>query len=403
MSGLTPGGDRPDHSGAKGLFAYDIQGQTPTYAKNDGDGRPDNYRDTLSRLFVRVDKNELEQFRASIPDPAISRAAVLDRLVGDPRGTKGYIDFILMSAQINFQELIQVGQALSGNYVAYAFDQSPVTIPLQGILINTRQDDQATYFMRLYLHVLRATALARRQKAVSLKVDSYILTGVLTAFGITLESKFETFVPFQASLLLKRLAIVEYTSGWRPTSVGTPFATDLNAVPMDSRIAVERPIHTSTTRTPNDLDEEIERGETDARVGETPAAPPVPTHTPEQLAQAEARVGVERVQSRLTVATNNVADLDRRANTQLSDAGAPGSPGHDERIRAYLETTAERDRARASLATLRTELASAQTTLTQADARLASAAPTPNTAPTPTPTPLPEGVRSSPAPETTGH
>lgn len=398
MSRLLPGGDGPGGSGAKGVFARDFQGMTPKYAKNNGDERPDNYRDTLCRFFVRVDPNEIELFKRSVSDPVIARDAVLNRLIGDPRGSKGYVDFVLQGVGIPFQELIQVGQALSGNYVAYTFDQTPVTVPLQGFFINSVQDDQATYFVRLYLNLLRATALARRQKVVSLKVDSFILTGALTSLNINLEAKFEVMVPFQMTLLLKRLTIVEYTSSWIPTAVGTPFATDLNAVPMDSRVVVERPIHTSTVRTPNDLDEQIERGETDARVAETPAAPSDLVVSPEEAAGVtDAQSALRTAQSQLVVAEGRVNDLDRRANTLLSDAGRGGD------LTAYLATTAERDVARADLARARTAVAAAETEVTAANGRMARPAPQTNVAPTPTPTALPTAVRSAPNPETTGH
>lgn len=398
MSRLLPGGDGPGGSSAKGVFARDFQGMTPKYAKNDGDGRPDYFRDSLCRFFVRVDPNEVEPFKSSITDPVISRDAVLNRLMGDPRGAKGYVDFVLQNAAIPFQELMQVGQALSGNYVAYAFDQAPVTIPLQGFFINSVQDDQATYFVRLYLNILRATALARRQKVVSLKVDSFILSGALTSLTINLESKFEVMVPFQMTLLLKRLAIVEYTASWVPTTVGTPFSADLNAVPMDSRVVTERPIHTTAVRTPNDLDEQIERGEVDARAAETPAAPSDLVVSPEEAAGVtDAQSSLRTAQSALVVAEGRVNDLDRRANTLLSDAGRGGD------LTAYLATTAERETARAELARARTAVAAAETELTAANGRMARPAPQTNVAPTPTPTPLPAEVRSSPNPEATGH
>jgi len=398
MSRLLPGGDGPGGSSAKGVFARDFQGMTPKYAKNDGDGRPDYFRDSLCRFFVRVDPNEVELFKSSITDPVISRDAVLNRLMGDPRGAKGYVDFVLQNAAIPFQELMQVGQALSGNYVAYAFDQAPVTIPLQGFFINSVQDDQATYFVRLYLNILRATALARRQKVVSLKVDSFILSGALTSLTINLESKFEVMVPFQMTLLLKRLAIVEYTASWVPTTVGTPFSADLNAVPMDSRVVTERPIHTTAVRTPNDLDEQIERGEVDARAAETPAAPSDRVVSPEEAAGVtDAQSSLRTAQSALVVAEGRVNDLDRRANTLLSDAGRGGD------LTAYLATTAERETARADLARARTAVAAAETELTAANGRMARPAPQTNVAPTPTPAPLPAEVRSSPNPEATGH
>jgi hypothetical protein len=67
--------------GAGGQFARNIKGSTPKYAKNDG-LREEQYKDTMARMFVRVNQAEYALFRSSIPDEATRRAA--DRLAGDP-------------------------------------------------------------------------------------------------------------------------------------------------------------------------------------------------------------------------------------------------------------------------------------------------------------------------------
>jgi hypothetical protein len=84
----------------------------------------------------------------------------------------------------------------------------------------------------------------------------------------------ETLVPFSFRFIIKRVAIVNYTVGWRPTGVGTPFATDLNAVPADVRLQTERPATAITFHIPTDTTEEghpdVTSGVADPRIVSTP-------------------------------------------------------------------------------------------------------------------------------------
>lgn len=260
-SRYAPGRDRVGPSplyspsaGSGGAFAEWIQGATPKYAKNRG-FRSDLYRDTLSRLFVRVEERELTTlFAPSIADEHV-RTQLLSRIAGDPSGARGYIDYFIQQMSIACSEKTQIVETLADDYVLYTFGQVPIVATVQGALLNTVQDDQATNFLRLYLEVLRASKLALREKAASLKVDSYIFTGVMLDLNMSLASTMEVLVPFSFRFLIKKLAIVNYTSGWQPTGVGTPFATDLNAVPADVRLQTARPSVAVTFHAPPDADE----------------------------------------------------------------------------------------------------------------------------------------------------
>lgn len=254
-------------SGSGGVFAQWLQGATPKYAKNRG-FRSDLFRDTLARLAIRVTEADASLFRTTIADSHV-REQLLDRVAGDPRGHLGYVDFLVQQFQLSLSEFVQVTPTLGDNFVTYAFGAQPVSIPVQGFLLNTVQDDQATNFVRLYLELFRATQLARRQKALSLKVDAFIFTGAMTNLVLNYEAKAEGYVPFSFNFLVKKIAIVEYTVGWRPTGVGTPFATDLNAVPADARIGNDRAATAVTLSLPSNLSPAEERAQ-DARVQQTP-------------------------------------------------------------------------------------------------------------------------------------
>lgn len=277
-----PDGDRGNVSfrpgnGAGGVFAGFMQGATPKYAKNDGRGRPDLFRDTLARIFVRIDPDELETFRDSIADEH-TKNRLFPRLVGGSTspdgnlgpqsnvpdrslqrarsvGGNGYLDFMIQAVQAPLQEKIQVTETLSDNYVLFAFGQSAPVWNFSGALINSVQDDQATNFLRLYLNVLRATQMARRQKSMSISFDSYVVNGVMGNLVLNFSSQNELVIPFSFQLTVKRVFITNYTAGWTPTTANSPFAADLNAVPFDGRTRSPQHLSRIAARTPAGTEE----------------------------------------------------------------------------------------------------------------------------------------------------
>jgi hypothetical protein len=243
--------------GAGGIFAQFLQGFTPKYAQNVGPRR-DYFRNTLAKMFVRVDGREMNLFRASIADEHTDSQLVSsitgntstrqrNRTTGGAGATDanrqadastmvgGYLDFFIQQASMPLQEKVDVKETLADNYVAFFFGQQPPIWSFTGWLFNTVQDDQTTNFLRLYTEILRGTQLARRQKIVSLLIDSYIITGAIVGTNFTLQANAEIYVPFAFQLLVKRISIVNYTQGWVPTRSDTPFAADPNASPYDAR------------------------------------------------------------------------------------------------------------------------------------------------------------------------
>ena len=259
---------------AKGVFAKLIQGGTPKYAINNG-YRSDLFRNTLARMFVRVDASEMNTFLGSIAD-SHTRSQLANRIAGDPTTqqgdaqtgggatedaavarrrnvhSNGYLDFLIQSVTMQLQEKVQVSETLSDNYVAYTFGQSPPVWQFQGVLINTVQDDQASNMFRLYTQILRATQMARRQKSMSLSFDSYVVNGVMMNLTMSLSSQNEIMVPFSFQLLVKRVFITNYTRDWVPTQATTPFSADLNAIAYDGRPREESALSRIAARTQSD-------------------------------------------------------------------------------------------------------------------------------------------------------
>lgn len=248
----------PPRHRARGVFAERIQGATPKYAHNRGFRNDTQHRNSLARIFVRVDRDEYETFLNSIGDDQV-RGNLADRIAGDPTSPRrrgesvhnsGYVDFLITQSQMQLQEKYEVSETLSDNYVAYFFGQSAPVFTYSGYLINTNQDDQATNFLRLYIAILRGTQLARRQKIASLRYDSYIVAGAMTNLNMTLLGANELLIPFSFQFLVKKLVISKFTRGWTPTRVDGPFAADPLLVPYDGRPRSESALQAILARTP---------------------------------------------------------------------------------------------------------------------------------------------------------
>lgn len=273
----------PQSSGSGGVFAGLVKGSTPKYARNAGP-REEQSVGTMARLYVRVDADEFAMFRESVGD-SIARQFLVDRIAGDPTAPRtrgqtiidsGYVDFLLTDVSQPLAEKYQTSETLADNHVAYFFGQSAPLWSYSGKLINTVQDDQVVNFFRLYIHMLRGTQLARRQKIVSIKYDSFMVAGALVNLRTDLNSANELLVPFSFQVLVKRFDVTNFTPGWTPTNPGGPFSTDPYAVAYDSRPREDASVRSFAARVPPDTEERP--GSTvqeDPRVHE----PPVPEQT----------------------------------------------------------------------------------------------------------------------------
>ena len=235
----TPNPGYVASNGAGGQFARFIKGSTPKYAVNHGP-REEQMANTMARMFVRVDQGEYTLFKNSIADGHVQN--IINRLAGDPQAPStraagssntGYMDFLLRQVNHSFSEKVQCMETLSDNYVVYYFGQSAPVWAYQGSFINSVQDDQASNFVRLYLEVLRGTQLARRQKVVTLRYDSFTVAGTIESIQWSLESSNELICPFTFTFRVKRLYVTNFTAGWIPMRPLGPIG-DPNAIAFDS-------------------------------------------------------------------------------------------------------------------------------------------------------------------------
>jgi hypothetical protein len=195
----------------RGVFGEN-PGATPKYATNKGAIYKD-FRDTMARMFIQVGAAEYNKFIASVAQLDPNAQALARVLAGtnvalggknNATGT-GYIDFILQNVQHQFQEKMQVVETLSDSYVVYFFGQGAPTFQYSGMLINTKQDDQANNMLRIYEYMIRGYQLARRKKLLRLRYNDLIVAGAAYNFGFGLAGENEMACPFNFSFLVKSI------------------------------------------------------------------------------------------------------------------------------------------------------------------------------------------------------
>lgn len=196
---------------------------TPKYARNDGSIREGDFRDTLARMFIQLNPKELDSsnsagvppFVKSVTDTGDLLSGDIARVIGGTQqgfgngnGGYGYIDFMLQSVSHNLQEIVDITQLLSDNYVAYYFGQAPATFSYSGMLVNSRQDDQAMNMLRIYRDMARGSQLARRKKLLTIRYDGLVVRGTLQNLSWQLQADNEMLCPFNFSLLVKKLFVL---------------------------------------------------------------------------------------------------------------------------------------------------------------------------------------------------
>ena len=233
VPGVVPGGSGSDtfistagtdvvgwQDMSRGVFAQ-FPGATPKYALNRGQ-RDAEYRETMARLFVQVSEAERSKFVDSCPPETRPLAQVLCGGGDGASGGTGFIDFLLTSVQESFQEKVQIVESLSDNFIVYTFGQRAPTFSYSGTLLNTYQDDQRVWMMRLYQDILRGTQLARRRKLARLRYDSVIVSGVFTMHTQSLQGDMRDSAQFQFSFIPTQYVIFTPAVG-APTTLETGF------------------------------------------------------------------------------------------------------------------------------------------------------------------------------------
>ena len=183
-------------------------GVTPKYARNRGK-RDSEFSDTIARIYVQLPGTLApETFLESLPPESriLGEALALGAGNGGAGGT-GFIDFILMSANEQFIEKTQIVNTLTDTYVAFYAGQEAPVFQYSGVVLNTYQDDQRVWMLRMYRDILRGTRLAQRGLLASLRYDSFIVRGYLENLTLNIQSSTQTSGSFSFSFRVKEMVI----------------------------------------------------------------------------------------------------------------------------------------------------------------------------------------------------
>jgi hypothetical protein len=181
----------------------------------------------MARIFIDVPEARRNEILRTVSKEAEPLAKVLltGTGTGGALGT-GFIDFLLTNVQENFTEKFQITDTLTDNYVVYFSGREPTMCSYSGVLLNTYQDDQRVWMLRLYSELLRGTRLATRNIIARIRYDSLIVSGYLTDLRLGLEGATDhNASQFSFNLIAKRIQIVTPTVS-QPTILATAVTTD---------------------------------------------------------------------------------------------------------------------------------------------------------------------------------
>jgi len=220
-----------------GVFGVN-PGSTAKYAINRGP-RDAEYRESMARMFIELPEGmSTESFKSTLSAAAQPLADVLVSGTGTGgSGGTGFVDFLLTSANENFQEKAQIADTLTDNYVAFYSGQEPPLFQYAGVLLNTYQDDQRVWMLRLYREILRGTKLASRNLIMKLRYDSFIVSGYMETLSLGLMGETEhTASQFSFTMRVKRMTVTTPALG-SPTILKTAAVSESAIKQSDTSLA----------------------------------------------------------------------------------------------------------------------------------------------------------------------
>jgi len=220
-----------------GVFGVN-PGSTAKYAINRGP-RDAEYSESMARMFIELPNNKaIADFKKTVSAAARPLADVLVSGTGTGGGGgTGFVDFLLTNANENFQEKAQIADTLTDNYVAFYSGQEPPLFQYSGVLLNTYQDDQRVWMLRLYREILRGTKLASRNLIMKLRYDSFIVSGYMETLSLGLMGETEhTASQFSFTMRVKRMTVITPALG-SPTILETAAVSESAIKQSDDSLA----------------------------------------------------------------------------------------------------------------------------------------------------------------------
>lgn len=197
----TPGGmlgpfTKPNVEPAKGHWALHQAYSSKNHA---GSAAQDVFH--AARIYIELGK-------AKLPTPSDPRLKAIVGAVHSKDGATGYVDFHLSGLSFGYQERSQLQVAQNDNFVEYFFGSSPATITLQGVLLNTIQDDWSNNMLEIYWNILRGTKMAQRRSLIRLRLMDRIYSFTLRSFSENFSTSSSTTTGFSLSGTLYSIRLV---------------------------------------------------------------------------------------------------------------------------------------------------------------------------------------------------
>jgi len=131
-------------------------------------------------------------------DSAVSKMA-------DATGNKksGYDKFLITGVSCSMSEKIQISEVFGDNEVVYYFGHQPMVFNLNGLLIDSVDNDWLTTWLQMYSDFLRGSQTAKNYELIRLVLPNMILTGTISGFNWSQDASRDTDIPFSMQFIAK--------------------------------------------------------------------------------------------------------------------------------------------------------------------------------------------------------
>jgi hypothetical protein len=125
--------------------------------------------------------------------------------MADATGNKksGYDKFLLTGVSCNMSEKVQISEVFGDNEVVYYFGHQPMIFNINGMLVDSVDNDWLTTFLQMYSDFLRGSQTAKNYELIRLVLPNMILTGTISGFSWSQEASRDTDIPFNLQFIAK--------------------------------------------------------------------------------------------------------------------------------------------------------------------------------------------------------
>lgn len=130
----------------------------------------------------------------------------------------GYDRFLLTGVACNMSEKVQITEVFGDNEVVYYFGRQPLIFSLNGILIDSADNNWFVTWLQLYSDFLRGSQTAKNYELIKIVLPNMILTGTISGFSWGQDSQRDVDIPFSFQFIAKIVEPVPTTNEGMLTS-----------------------------------------------------------------------------------------------------------------------------------------------------------------------------------------